>query len=50
MESPKRRWATPEVRSFGTFETATQACIKALGSSDGFTWQGNTVPIHWCGS
>lgn len=50
MELKKRRWVTPEIRCFGTFEAATQACIKALGSTDGFTFQGNDVPIHWCAS
>jgi hypothetical protein len=50
MEDVKRRWETPELRKFGTFEAATQRCIKALGSSDGFTFQGVAVPIHWCGS
>ncbi len=39
----KRRWVTPDVRSFGTFEAATQACDKTLGSADGFTFQGQGV-------
>lgn len=46
----KRQWVAPEIKRFGSFEAATQTCIKALGSSDGFTFQGNTVPIHWCAS
>jgi hypothetical protein len=46
----KRQWVAPEIKRFGSFESATQTCIKALGSSDGFTFQGNTVPIHWCAS
>ena len=50
MEEAKRQWESPVVRKFGSFEAATQKCIKALGSSDGFTFQGNDVPIHWCGS
>ena len=50
MEEQKRQWVAPEIRKYGSFEVATQTCIKALGSSDGFTFQGNTVPIHWCAS
>ncbi len=50
MQEEKRQWIAPEVRAFGAFEAATQACIKDLGSSDGFTFQGVTVPIHWCAS
>jgi hypothetical protein len=46
----KRQWVAPEIKRFGSFEAATQTCIKDLGSSDGFTFQGNTVPIHWCAS
>ena len=48
MEVVKRQWVTPEIQNFGSFETATHTCVKAFGSSDGFTWQGNAVPIHWC--
>ena len=40
MTEQKRRWATPAVQSFGTFEAATRACDKTLGSTDGFTFQG----------
>lgn len=50
VEEQKRQWVAPEIRKYGSFEAATQTCIKALGSSDGFTFQGNTVPIHWCAS
>jgi len=46
----KRQWVAPQIKRFGSFEAATQTCIKDLGSSDGFTFQGNTVPIHWCAS
>ncbi len=46
----KRRWATPEVTTFGSFEASTQKCIKDFGSQDGFTFQGVAVPIHWCAS
>ena len=50
MKEVKKQWVTPEIQKFGSFEATTQKCIKAFGSSDGFTWQGNDVPIHWCGS
>lgn len=50
MEEKKREWIKPEIKKFGSFETATQTCIKAYGSQDGFTWQGNAIPIHWCAS
>jgi hypothetical protein len=43
MTGLKRHWVTPDVRRFGTFETATQACDKTLGSSDGFTFQGVAI-------
>lgn len=50
MAEVKREWVTPVIQKFGSFEAVTQACVKALGSSDGFTWQGDNIPIHWCGS
>lgn len=43
MKEQKRSWATPTVRRFGTFETATQGCDKTFGSSDGFTFQGSAI-------
>ena len=43
MTELKRRWVTPEVHSFGTFEAATKGCDKTLGSADGFTFQGQGV-------
>ena len=44
MAAPgKRSWVSPEIRRFGTFETATQGCDKNYGATDGFTFQG--VPI-----
>lgn len=46
MEQPKKEWVMPEIKKFGSFHTATQKCIKEFGSSDGFTFQGVTVPIH----
>jgi len=39
----KRKWISPEVRRFGTFEAATQGCDKYLGQNDGFTFQGQVV-------
>jgi hypothetical protein len=50
IEDAKTEWVTPEIKKFGSFEAATQRCIKDFGSQDGFTWQGNVVPIHWCAS
>lgn len=50
VEKQKRRWAAPEVTKFGSFEASTQKCIKEFGSQDGFTFQGVSVPIHWCAS
>lgn len=43
MQDTKRRWVVPEVRRFGTFETATQGCDKTFGTSDGFTFQGAPI-------
>jgi hypothetical protein len=42
MKDLKRRWVTPDVQSFGTFEAAT-LCDKTLGSSDGFTFEGTAI-------
>jgi hypothetical protein len=39
----RRKWISPEVRRFGTFEAATQGCDKTLGTSDGFTFQGQAI-------
>ena len=39
----KRKWISPEVRRFGTFEAATQGCDKHLGESDGFTFVGQAI-------
>lgn len=40
MTERKRQWATPEIRRYGTFETATQAGPhKDLGSADAITFQ-----------
>jgi hypothetical protein len=43
MTEQKRRWVAPAVQSFGTFEAATRACDKTLGSTDGFTFQGQPI-------
>ena len=44
MAAPhKRVWVSPEIRKYGTFETATQGCDKTLGLSDGFTFQGQAI-------
>ena len=50
MTEVKREWQKPVIHKFGSFEATTQNCIKRLGSSDGFTFQGNAVPIQWCAS
>lgn len=39
----KRKWISPEVRRFGTFEAATQGCDKHFGDYDGFTFMGNNI-------
>jgi len=39
----KRKWISPEVRRFGTFEAATQGCDKKLGDNDGFTFMGANI-------
>jgi len=39
----KRKWISPEVRRFGTFETATQGCDKHLGDADGYTFMGVNI-------
>ena len=41
--APKRKWTSPEVRRFGTFEAATQGCNKYLGDSDGYTFMGVNI-------
>ena len=43
MTELKRRWVTPDVKSFGTFEAATKGCDKSFGSSDGFTFEGQAI-------
>jgi hypothetical protein len=43
MTAQQRRWVTPDVQCFGTFEAATKACDKTLGSADGFTFQGQAI-------
>jgi hypothetical protein len=43
MAVTKKKWISPEIRRFGTFETATQGCDKTWGSTDGFTMQGQAI-------
>lgn len=50
MGETKKGWLMPAITRFGSFDTATQKCVKEFGSQDGFTFQGVTVPIHWCTS
>lgn len=42
MVVTKKKWISPEIRRFGTFEAATQ-CDKTFGDSDGNTWQGSSI-------
>jgi hypothetical protein len=43
MAVTKRKWVSPEIRRFGTFEAATQGCDKTLGANDGYTFQGQAI-------
>lgn len=43
MPIVKRKWISPEIRRFGTFEAATQGCDKTLGLSDGYTFAGQAI-------
>ena len=42
-KSPKQSWVPPEIRRYGTFAAATQACDKKLGGSDGYTFMGSPI-------
>jgi len=39
----KRKWVSPEVRRFGTFESATQGCDKRFGDTDVYTMMGVNI-------
>jgi hypothetical protein len=43
MAVTKRKWVSPEIQRFGTFEAATQGCNKYYGDGDGFTFMGQQV-------
>lgn len=43
MADVKRRWVSPEIRRYGTFESATQGCNKDFGATDSFTFQGQPI-------
>jgi hypothetical protein len=44
MAAPeKRTWVSPEIRKFGTFESATQGCNKMYGSTDSYTFMGQSI-------
>jgi len=46
MAVEKRKWVSPEIRRFGTFEAATQGCYnKTLGDGDAFTFQQQPTAI-----
>ena len=41
---PKKAWESPSLIVFGSVESLTQNCTnKQLGSSDGFTFQGQPI-------
>ena len=43
-QQTKQTWTSPEIRRYGTFETATQwFCDKDFGPKDGFTFQGDPI-------
>lgn len=42
-KEPRKQWKTPEIRTYGTFESMTQVCDKTFGSNDGFTFQGQAI-------
>ena len=39
----KRAWVRPEVRKYGSFESATLECDKKLGETDGYTFVGQAI-------
>ena len=43
MAAGKRTWVSPEIRRYGTFESATQGCNKNYGAGDGFLFQGQPI-------
>jgi hypothetical protein len=43
MAVVKRKWVSPEIRRFGTFEAATQGCDKHFGDNDGYTFMGQAI-------
>ena len=45
MAVAKRKWVSPEIRCFGTFEAATQGCTKDYGVGDAFTFQNNQTTL-----
>lgn len=50
MEVAKKKWVSPKIRRFGTFEVATQDCFnKESGIGDAWTFQQQPTAIA-CGS
>lgn len=46
MAAGKRKWVSPQVRRFGTFETATQDCYnKTAGIGDAWTFQNQPTMV-----
>ena len=45
----KRKWASPEVHTYGTFEAATKQQLpcgsKDFGATDGFTFEGQDAGL-----
>lgn len=37
------KWVSPEIRRYGTFESATHACGKTLGIADGIVVSGDPI-------
>jgi hypothetical protein len=44
-ENLKESWTQPELEVFGNVETLTLANNKVLGTSDGFTFQGQPIRL-----
>jgi hypothetical protein len=46
MAVVKKKWVSPEIRRFGTFEAATLECMnKTPGIGDAFTFQNQQTQI-----
>ena len=43
QSTQKRLYTTPKLLAHGTLEELTQGCNKTYGSSDGFTFMGQSI-------